>query len=195
MEQLIQPIAKKLAISVTQVKNTLNLLEEGNTIPFIARYRKEITKNLDEEQIRYIDEQYQYQKKLLERKEDVKRLIESQGKLTEELIKQIDACLTLAQVEDIYRPYKLKKKTRATDAIEKGLEPLAKWILSLPRGGDIELEAQKYLSDKVETISDAIQGAKDIIAEMVSDDAKLRDLTREMIFTESKMICKLKKML
>lgn len=193
MEQVIQPIASKLNISVPQVKNTLSLLEEGNTIPFIARYRKEITKNLDEEQIRYIDEQYQYQKKLLERKEDVKRLIESQGKLTEELIKQIDACETLAQVEDIYRPYKLKKKTRATDAIEKGLEPLAKWILSLPRTGSIEVEAQKYLSDKVLSVEEAVQGAKDIIAEMVSDDAKLRDLIREMIFTESKIIVKLKK--
>ena len=193
MEKLIAPIAKSLNISYAQVKNTLDLLAEGNTIPFIARYRKEVTKDLDEEQIRFIDEHYQYQKNLAKRKEDVKRLIETQGKLTEALIDQIDACETLALVEDIYRPYQQKRKTRATDAIAKGLQGLADWILSLPRNGSIEVEAQKYLNDQVTSIEEAIQGAKDIIAEKVSDDAKLRKLIRDMMVSEAKIMIKLKK--
>ena len=193
MEKLIAPIAKSLNISYAQVKNTLDLLAEGNTIPFIARYRKEVTKDLDEEQIRFIDEHYQYQKNLAKRKEDVKRLIETQGKLTEALIEQIDTCETLALVEDIYRPYQQKRKTRATDAIAKGLQGLADWILSLPRNGSIEVEAQKYLNDQVTSIEEAIQGAKDIIAEKVSDDAKLRKLIRDMMLSEAKIMIKLKK--
>lgn len=193
MEKLIAPIAKSLNISYAQVKNTLDLLAEGNTIPFIARYRKEVTKDLDEEQIRFIDEHYQYQKNLAKRKEDVKRLIETQGKLTEALIEQIDTCETLALVEDIYRPYQQKRKTRATDAIAKGLQGLTDWILGLPRLGSVETEASKYLNDQVTTIEDAIQGAKDIIAEKVSDDAKLRKLIREMMISEAKIGVKLKK--
>ena len=193
MEKLILPIAKTLNISVSQVKNTLELLADGNTIPFIARYRKEVTKDLDEEQIRYIDEQYQYQKNLAKRKEDVKRLIETQGKLTPELSEQIDACETLSLVDDIYRPYQQKRKTRATDAIAKGLKPLAEWILTCPISGDINEEANKYLNDKVESIEDAIQGAKDIIAEMVSDEADLRKRIREYINSEAKIMVKLKK--
>lgn len=193
MEKLIAPIAKSLNISYAQVKNTLDLLAEGNTIPFIARYRKEVTKDLDEEQIRFIDEHYQYQKNLAKRKEDVKRLIETQGKLTDALVDQIDACETLALVEDIYRPYQQKRKTRATDAIAKGLQGLADWILSLPRNGSIEAEAKKYLNDQVTNIEEAIQGAKDIIAEKVSDDAKLRKLIRDMMVSEAKIMIKLKK--
>ena len=193
MEKLIAPIAKSLNISYAQVKNTLDLLAEGNTIPFIARYRKEVTKDLDEEQIRFIDEHYQYQKNLAKRKEDVKRLIETQGKLTEALIEQIDTCETLALVEDIYRPYQQKRKTRATDAIAKGLQGLTDWILGLPRLGSVETEASKYLNDQVTTIEDALQGAKDIIAEKVSDDAKLRKLIREMMISEAKIGVKLKK--
>jgi len=193
MEKLILPIAKTLNISVSQVKNTLELLADGNTIPFIARYRKEVTKDLDEEQIRYIDEQFQYQKNLAKRKEDVKRLIETQGKLTLELSEQIDACETLSLVDDIYRPYQQKRKTRATDAIAKGLKPLAEWILTCPTSGDINEESNKYLNDKVESIEDAIQGAKDIIAEMVSDEADLRKRIREYINSEAKIMVKLKK--
>lgn len=193
MEKLILPIAKTLNISVSQVKNTLELLADGNTIPFIARYRKEVTKDLDEEQIRYIDEQFQYQKNLAKRKEDVKRLIETQGKLTPELSEQIDLCETLSLVDDIYRPYQQKRKTRATDAIAKGLKPLAEWILTCPISGSINEEANKYLNDKVESIEDAIQGAKDIIAEMVSDEADLRKRIREYINSEAKIMVKLKK--
>jgi len=193
MEKLIAPIAKTLNISLSQVKNTLNLLSEGNTIPFIARYRKEVTKDLDEEQIRYIDEQYQYQKNLLKRKEDVKRLIETQGKLTEDLVKQIDVCESLASVEDIYRPYQQKRKTRATDAIAQGLNPLAQWILTCPKEGSIETEANKYLNESITTIEEALQGAKDIIAEVVSDDALLRKLIREHMMSEAKITVKLMK--
>ncbi len=193
MEKLIQPITVSLKITTSQVKHTLDLLSEGNTIPFIARYRKEMTQGLDEEQIRYIDEQYQYQKNLLKRKEDVKRLIETQGKLTDELIAQIEACSTLASIEDIYRPYQQKRKTRATDAIAKGLKPFAEWILTCPTKGSLEEEALKYLSDQVETIEEALQGAKDILAEIVSDDAKLRQLIRDMILSEAKIITKLNK--
>lgn len=193
MEKLIAPIAKTLSITHAQVKNTLDLLEDGNTIPFIARYRKEITKNLDEEQIRYIDEQFQYQKNLAKRKEDIKRLIETQGKLTPELIEKIDLCATLTLVEDIYRPYQQKRKTRATDAIAKGLKPFAEWILSCPKAGSVETDAAKYLSDTVANIEEAIQGAKDIIAEIISDDADLRKRIREYIFSEAKIVVKLKK--
>lgn len=193
MEKLIQPIAVSLKISTSQVKHTLDLLSEGNTIPFIARYRKEMTQGLDEEQIRYIDEQYQYQKNLAKRKEDVKRLIETQGKLTDELIIQIDACTTLASIEDIYRPYQQKRKTRATDAIAKGLKPLAEWILTCPIKGSLQEEVIKYLNDKVESIEEAIQGAKDILAEIVSDDAKLRQLIRDMMLSDAKIVTKLNK--
>ena len=193
MEKLIKPIAATLSIGYEQVKNTLDLLADGNTIPFIARYRKEVTKGLDEEQIRYIDEQYQYQKNLAKRKEDVKRLIETQGKLTEELIASVDACETLAMVEDIYRPYQQKRKTRATDAIAKGLKPLAEWILTCPITGNITEKASGFVSGEVATIEDAIQGAKDIIAEIVSDDASLRKRIREYVFSEAKIVVKRKK--
>lgn len=193
MEKLISPIASTLGVNYAQVKNTLDLLAEGNTIPFIARYRKEVTKGLDEEQIRYIDEQYQYQKSLAKRKEDVKRLIETQGKITPELIAQIDACETLAGVEDIYRPYMQKRKTRATDAIAKGLKPLEEWILTCPKTGSLEEEAKKYVNEQVSTIEEAIQGAKDILAEIVSDEAQLRRRIREYVFSEAKIVVKLKK--
>jgi protein Tex len=193
MNKLIQPIAKTLNIAYLQVKHTLDLLEEGNTIPFIARYRKEVTQGLDEEQIRYIDEQFRYQKNLAKRKEDVKRLIETQGKLTEDLSVAIDACESLATVEDIYRPYQQKRKTRATDAIAKGLKPLAMWILSCPQAGNIDLEAKRYLNDQVISVEEALQGAKDIIAEMISDDANLRQKIRDLLFTESRIIVKLAK--
>lgn len=193
MEQLIQPIAETLQVDVSQIKNTLKLLEEGNTVPFIARYRKEMTKGLDEEQIRYIQEQYAYQKNLGERKEDVKRLIEQQGKLTEELIKEIDQATKLSQVEDIYRPYQQKKKTRATEAIRKGLEPFAEWMLSLPKVGSVEEEAKKYLNEEVLTVEEAIQGAKDIIAEKASDNAKFRAKIRESIGSYGEIVTKAKK--
>ena len=174
----IKDIAERLHIQVSQVQNTLHLLEEGNTVPFIARYRKEMTKGLDEEQIRTIQEVYEYELKLEKRKEDVLRIIETKGKLTDEIRAQVIACTKLSEVEDIYRPYQEKRKTRATDAIAKGLEPFAKWMLSLPKDGSVEQEATKYLNDNVQTVEEAIQGAKDIIAETISDDAEVRKKVR-----------------
>ena len=193
MEQLIIPIANELKINKEQVESTLKLLEEGNTVPFIARYRKEVTKGLDEEQILFIQQQYEYQVNLQKRKEDVIRLIETQGKLTKELKKEILECDKLSKVDDIYRPYQQKRKTRASDAIAKGLEPLSKYLLTLKGKANIEEEAKKYLNENVETVKDALQGAKDIIAELVSDNAKLRWRVKESIYRFGFIVTKKKK--
>lgn len=189
----IQYIAQQLKVETAQVVNTLKLLEEGNTVPFIARYRKEMTKGLDEEQILVIHTEYQYQVNLAKRKEDVLRLIETQGKLSEEIKKAVEECTKLSQVEDIYRPYQQKKKTRATDAIAKGLEPLADYLVSCPRQGSIEKEAEKYLNDQVVNIEEALQGARDIIAERCSDKAPLRWKIKESIEKYGQIITKEKK--
>ena len=192
-ENIIQAIASELKVQLSQVENTLSLLAEGNTVPFIARYRKEATKGLDEEQIFYIQKQYEYQQKLAERKENVLKLIEEQGKLTEEIKQSVIECTKLSQVEDIYRPYAQKKKTRATTAIKNGLQPLADWMLALPTEGSLEAEAEKYLSETVPTVEDAIQGAKDIIAEVVSDNAKQRWAFKDTIMQAGVLQTKLKK--
>lgn len=193
IEHIIEPIAQQLHITTTQITNTLQLLEEGNTVPFIARYRKEFTKGLDEEQIRVIQEQYEYQVNLEKRKEDVLRLIEQQGKLTEEIKHGVMACEKLSQVEDIYRPYQQKRKTRATDAIAKGLKPFAEWMCKLLPNGDVAQEASTYLGEQVETIQDAIQGAKDIIAEMAGDDPRVRQRIRSSMERYGKLVTKAKK--
>lgn len=193
MEELIKPIVEELKIKTYQVENTLKLLQEGNTVPFIARYRKEMTNNLDEEQILYIQKEYEYQCSLQKRKEDVLRIIETQGKLTDEIKLAVNACRKLSEVEDVYRPYQQKRKTRATEAKRMGLEGLANYILSMPRSGSLENEASKYLNDEVKTIQDAINGAKDIIAEMVSDDAKLRWKIKDSVANYGKIITKVKK--
>ena len=192
-ENIIQAIATELKVQLSQVENTLSLLAEGNTVPFIARYRKEATKGLDEEQIFYIQKQYEYQQKLAERKENVLKLIEEQGKLTEEIKQSVIECTKLSQVEDIYRPYAQKKKTRATTAIKNGLQPLADWMLALPTEGSLEAEAEKYLSEAVPTVVEAIQGAKDIIAEVVSDNAKQRWAFKDTIMQAGVLQTKLKK--
>ncbi len=192
-QEIIVAIAKSLNIKEHQVKSTLELLEQGNTVPFIARYRKEMTNGLDEEQIRVIQENYAYQQNLKKRKEDVERLIEQQGKLTDEIKKQIALCDKLSAVEDIYRPYQQKRKTRATDAQAKGLAPLADWMLTLPKNGSVEEEAKKYLKDDVKTIEEAIQGAKDIIAEKASDDAEIRKRIRNSMEKYGQIITKEKK--
>lgn len=170
----------------------LSLLEEGNTVPFIARYRKEKTGALDEDQIRTIDKYYQYQVNLLKRKEDVIRLIDEKGMLNEKLKTDILKATQLSEVEDLYRPYKEKRKTKATEAKAKGLEPLSKWILSLPRG-ELKEEAKKYLNDKVETVEEAIQGALDIIAEVISDDIKYRKFVKDIIYKSGTIETKVKK--
>ncbi|MEG2685188.1 MAG: Tex-like N-terminal domain-containing protein, partial [Erysipelotrichaceae bacterium] len=175
MKELIEPIAKILKVKTEQVERTLALLQDSNTVPFIARYRKEMTGGLDEDQIRVIEEQYSYQLNLKNRKEDVARLIEQQGKLDDEIKTLLANATKLSQVEDIYRPYQQKRKTRATDAIANGLKPLSEYILSLPLEGNVNEEAKKYLNDKITTVEEALQGAKDIIAEVVSDNLDVRN--------------------
>lgn len=191
-KDIILQISKDLNVKEKQVSVVLDLLSEGNTIPFIARYRKEATGALDEEQIRSINTVYEYQVNLLKRKEDVIRLIDEKGLLTEELKNSIMACQKLVDVEDIYRPYKEKKKTKATEAIANGLEPLSKLIFSFS-DIDIKSEAKKYLNDKVKTVEDAILGAEYIIAEIISDNAKYRKNIRRMTYKDGVMISKIKK--
>ena len=193
MNEIIKPIAASLNVKITQVQAVLNLLEEGATVPFIARYRKEMSGALDEEAIRLIQEQYAYQVNLAKRKEDVLRLIEEKGHMSEEIQAAIAACVKLSQVEDIYRPYQEKRKTRATEAIAKGLEPLAKWLLKLPEQGDVEAQAQNYINDTVCDTASALQGAMDIIAETVSDDAQVRARIRESMERYGTLISKEKK--
>ena len=191
-KDIILQISNDLNVREKQVEVVLNLLSEGNTIPFIARYRKEATGALDEEQIRSINTVYEYQVNLLKRKEDVIRLIDEKGMLTDELKSSIMACQKLVDVEDIYRPFKEKKKTKATDAIANGLEPLSKIIFSFS-DIDIKKEAEKYLNDKVKTVDEAIEGAKYIIAEIVSDNAKYRKNIRRMTYKDGVITSKLKK--
>ena len=193
MEEITRRIAASLNIKEAQVENTLKLLEEGNTVPFIARYRKEMTHNLDEEQILFISKEFEYQNNLKKRKEDVLRLIEAQGKLTEEIVQAVGSCDKLSQVDDLYRPYQQKKKTRAIDAINKGLEKLADYLMSCPRNGSVEKEAEKYLSEDVKSCEDALQGARDIIAERVSDNPKLRWKIKDSIENYGKIATKEKK--
>lgn len=192
-EEIMQTIASELKVGVEQVQNTLNLLAEGNTVPMIARYRKDVTKGLDEEQILYIEKQFDYQNKLKERKEDVLRLIEQQGKLTDEIRASVMAADKLSIVEDIYRPYAQKKKTRAATAIKNGLQPLADWMLALPEEGSLEEEAAKYVSENVKDAAAAIQGAKDIIAEAVSDNPQQRWAFKDNILKTGVLATKIKK--
>lgn len=190
---IINEIANELDVKVNQVEIVLKLLEEDNTIPFIARYRKEATGALDEEKIRKIDEVYQYQVNLSKRKEDVIRLIDEKGLLTDELRDSIMKCSKLVEVEDLYRPFKEKKKTKATDAIKNGLEPLAKEIMAFPVKGDINEMAKKYINENVKNVDDAIQGAKYIIAEWISDDAKIRKSIRDNTYNYGVIKSKIKK--
>ena len=192
-EQIINEISNELKITTDQIIKTLNLLEEGNTIPFIARYRKEATGGLDEETIKKIGEVYEYQTNLLKRKEDVIRLIDEKGLLTDELKESIMKCNKLVEVEDLYRPFKEKKKTKATDAINNGLEPLAKMIMSFPTTGTLEEISKKFITDKVKNVDEAIQGAKYIIAEWISDNAFYRKWIRSYIYKNGKIVTKVKK--
>jgi len=192
-KEIILQIAKALNVKTIQVEKTLELLEEGNTIPFIARYRKEATEALDEEQIRSINEVYEYQVNLLKRKEDVIRLIDEKGMLTEELKNDILKAEKLVDVEDLYRPFKEKKKTKATEAIALGLQPLADLILTFPKEGTLELLVKGYITDKVKTIEDAIKGASYIIAEQVSDNSRFRAWIRKYTYNNGSLVSKLKK--
>ena len=190
-EMIIKSIASDLSISDKQVVTVLDLLSDGNTIPFIARYRKEATGALDEESIRKINEVYEYQVNLLKRKEDVIRLIDEKGLLTEELKNSILNCSKLVEVEDLYRPYKEKKKTKATEAIALGLEPLAKIIMSFPTNGSLEDITKKFVKDDL-PMDKCIEGAKYIIAEWISDNASYRKWIRSY-FYKNGIICSSKK--
>ncbi|MBQ4163884.1 MAG: RNA-binding transcriptional accessory protein [Turicibacter sp.] len=177
MNDLYKQIAKQLNIKTSQINAVLKLLEEGATVPFIARYRKEVTGALDEEQIREISKTYEYGVNLQQRKDDVIRLIDEKGMLTPELKQQILKAEKLTEIEDLYRPFKEKKKTRATMAKAKGLEPLAQYLLTYPKG-EIEAEASKYINEDVASVDEALQGARDIIAEMIADNADYRKWIR-----------------
>lgn len=191
-EQIIKQISLDLKIKEKQVRETLKLLESGNTIPFIARYRKEVTGALDEEQIREINEVYLYQVNLLKRKEDVIRLIDEKEMLTDELRNTIMSATKLVEVEDLYRPFKEKKKTKATEAIKNGLEPLAKTILTMPKDSLKNL-ALPYLKKEAKTVEDALKGAGYIIAEMISDNATYRKTIRNNTYLNGQIKSKLKK--
>ena len=192
-EFIIKEIANNLNITDKQVEVVLTMLAEGNTVPFIARYRKEATGALDEETIRSINEVYEYQVNLLKRKEDVIRLIDEKGMLTDELKNSIMNCTKLVEVEDLYRPYKEKKKTKATEAIALGLEPLAKMMMSFPTSGSLEEMASKFVKDKVKNVEEAITGAKYIIAEWVSDNASYRKWIRSYFYKNGVISSKIKK--
>ena len=190
--EIINEISENLNIKKEGIEAVLKLLEEGNTVPFIARYRKEATGALDEEQIRSINEYYEYQVNLLKRKEDVIRLIDEKGLLTDELRDSIMKASKLVEVEDIYRPYKEKKKTKATEAIKNGLEPLAKIIMSFKKV-NIEKIAESYLNDNVKSVEEAITGASYIIAEWISDNASYRKYIRNNMSNYGVIHSKLKK--
>ena len=171
-------IASQLNVKPSQVTAVINLLDEGNTVPFIARYRKEMTGSLDDEQIRIIADELIRLRGLDERRASILASIEEQGKLTDELRDAINAAVTMTALEDLYAPYKKKRRTRAMVAREKGLEPLADLILKQDFGSPEEF-AKKFLNEQVTNIEEALQGARDIVAEMISDNANVRAVTRE----------------
>ena len=202
-EQLLAKISSEQNVRIPQIQAVLKLIEDGGTVPFIARYRKEATGGLDEEKIRSIYTEWEYGQKLAERKEDIMRLISEKGKLTDELKNSIIASNKLSELEDIYRPFKEKKKTRATEAKRKGLEPLAEYLLSFPIEGNVEEEAAKYVITEpteqqvkddvvVASVKDALQGAQDIIAEIISDEAKYRKWIRSYFERKALLASELK---
>ena len=203
MEKIIKTIAEELNITIKQLESTVKLIDEGNTIPFIARYRKEVTGGLSDETLRDLGERLNYLRNLEQRKEEIVKSIDEQGKLTDEILKAVAIAKTLAEVEDIYRPYKQKKKTRATVAKAKGLEPLAEIIIEQKETKNIEEIAKDYINidtlseedkknkDKVvATVEDAIQGALDIIAENISDNAKYRKEIKAFCYREGLIVTK-----
>ena len=193
MEEVIKYLIKELNLEEKQIKNVLSMLEEGATIPFIARYRKEQTGNLTEDQIRAIEEQYKYQENLLNRKQDVIRLIDEKGLLTPEIEASVMACTKLTEVEDVYRPYKEKKKTKASEALKNGLEPLAKMIMAFPTTGSLESMATKFVNENVKDTASALEGAGYIIAEWISDNASFRKWIRNNVFANGTITSKVKK--
>lgn len=191
-DRIINDISNELNITKKQVEVTLEMIKQGNTIPFIARYRKEKTGNLNEEQIKIIGDAYEYQVNLFNRKQDVIRLIDEKGLLTDDLKNQILNANKLVEVEDLYRPYKEKKKTKATEAIKNGLEPLAKIIMSCPISGNITTICNKFINDLVPDQNKALEGAKYIIAEWISDNASYRKYIRNNMYKFGVIETKLK---
>ena len=179
---ILQTITQEFELNPTHAKNIVALLDEGNTVPFIARYRKEMTGSCDDQVLRELSDRLTYLRNLEKRKEEVCHSISEQGKMTEEIQIALEKAVTLTEVEDVYRPYKQKRKTRASVAISKGLQPLAESILKQDKTLSIKTEAEKYLSSEVPTVQDAIDGAKDILAEMISDDASTRKKLRNFFF-------------
>ncbi len=191
-EDVINKVSNKINLKPSQIKSVINMLSEGATIPFIARYRKEVTGNLNEEELRLIETEYNYAVNLQARKDDIKRLIDEKGMLTPELVKAIDEATRLSEVEDIYAPFKEKRKTKGTEAIKMGLEPLAKIIMSLPNKTRDEV-AKDFLNDQVKTVDDAITNAGYIIADWISDNPKYRKYIRKYYWYNGIITSKLKK--
>ena len=191
---MLQLVSKDTGVKASQVEQVIKLLEEGNTVPFIARYRKEQTGSLDEVQIKAVEDRYNYIQQLEQRKEEILRLIEEQGKLTEELTTSINNATVLQRLEDLYRPYKQKRRTKATIAKEKGLEPLATLIMTFPQESVVKL-ANEFLSEDLEVLSveDALLGARDILAEQFADDAKVREQIRNITRADGKVVATVKK--
>ena len=187
-------IADELKVQVWQAEAAIQLIDEGNTIPFIARYRKPVTGELNDEQLRMLDERLKYLRNLEEKKQTVIASIEEQGKMTPELLEQIEKARTIVAVDDIYRPYRPKRKTRATEAKAKGLEPLANIFILQKSDKTPEEEAEAYIDEEkgVNTIADAVQGAKDIIAEIVSDNAEFRNAIRNTVMKHGEIVSKAK---
>ena len=188
---ITETLASEFGLKQVFAENIVNLLDEGNTIPFIARYRKEMHGSCDDQVLRNFADRLKYLRNLEEEKEKVERTITEQGKWTEELAKALSSAKTLTEVEDIYRPFKPKRKTRASIAIAKGLEPLADILQKQAKGVDIKSEAEKFVNEQVPTVDDAINGAKDILAERISDDASLRKTLRELLFEKAVVECAL----
>ena len=184
-------LASEFGLKQVYAENIISLLDEGNTIPFIARYRKEMHGSCDDQVLRAFSDRLKYLRNLNEEKEKVQRVITEQGKWTPELEKALSAAQTLTEVEDIYRPYKPKRKTRASVAIANGLEPLADIIQSQKKGVNIQEEAANFVNENVPDVAAAIQGAKDIIAERISDDAELRKILRELLWEKASLFCTL----
>ena len=192
VDPIIELLTKELPqYHLAQITKVLGLLKEGNTVPFIARYRKEMTNALDEVQIREIEERYQYLENLEKRKEEVLRIIEEQGKLTKELATSIQKASKLQEIEDLYRPYKQKRRTKATIAKEQGLEPLANWLMTFPTGS-IQGELEKFITEDLPTTEEVLAGVHEIIAEQISDSAQFRTWIREYTFKKGHYVSQVK---
>ncbi|MEK3996827.1 Tex family protein [Psychrobacillus sp. FSL K6-2365] len=194
IKKMLHLVSKDTGVKSSQAEQVIKLLEEGNTVPFIARYRKEQTGSLDEVQIKAVEDRYNYIQQLEQRKEEILRLIDEQGKLTEELTTSINNATVLQRVEDLYRPYKQKRRTKATIAKEKGLEPLATLIMTFPKES-VAILAEDFLNEELEVLSvdDALLGARDILAEQFADDAKIREQIRNITRTDGKIVASVKK--